>query len=95
MRLIFITLVIFFSACQNDAEMSEKEISVYPTIGSIEVLDERLNELIAPDTKIEILAEGFTWSEGPVWVEEIQSLLFSDVPENKVWRWSESDSLQL
>lgn len=68
---------------------------MYKTIGAIEVLHSDLSKMIAEDAKIEILAEGFTWSEGPVWVEELNSLLFSDVPENRIWRWSEKDSLQL
>ncbi|MEM8526713.1 MAG: SMP-30/gluconolactonase/LRE family protein [Bacteroidota bacterium] len=98
MRPILMTLFTLLFACQNTSEPSEKETTNTPkhkTIGSIELLDDRLNELIAPDAKIEILAEGFNWSEGPVWVEEIESLLFSDVPENKIWRWSETDSLRL
>jgi gluconolactonase len=67
----------------------------YPTIGNIEAYDSSLYDIIAQDAQIEILAEGFTWSEGPVWVAELNSVLFSDVPENKIWRWSEADSLQL
>ncbi len=67
----------------------------YKSIGSIEVLDEQLSSIISSNAKIEVLAEGFTWSEGPVWVEKLNSLLFSDVPENRIWRWSEADSLQL
>ena len=44
--------------------------------------------------KIERLAEGFAWSEGPVWVPEDGGfLLFSDVPRNVVHRWTEKDGL--
>lgn len=43
--------------------------------------------------EIEILAEGFTWPEGPVWVEDEQALYFNDVPENVMYRWSEEDGL--
>ena len=40
---------------------------------------------------MEILAEGFDWSEGPVWVGEDQDgyILFSDVPRNTIYRWRE------
>lgn len=54
--------------------------------GSIERLDPALDALISPDAKIEKLSEGFTWSEGPVWFHG--ALLFSDVPENVVFRWA-------
>lgn len=57
----------------------------YPTLGAIERVDPALDKLIAPDAKIEKLCEGFTWSEGPVWKDG--ALLFSDVPENIIYRW--------
>ena len=45
------------------------------------------HRLIASDAKIEILAEGYDWSEGPVWIKDGGYLLFSDVPQNVVYRW--------
>jgi gluconolactonase len=45
---------------------SEKE--GYPTLGTIERLDPRLDQLIPRGAALEMLAEGFTWTEGPVWV---------------------------
>lgn len=57
------------------------------TVGFLEAGDEAFSELIAPDAKIEVLARGFKWSEGPVWVAQEQMLLFSDVPENRIYRW--------
>ena len=35
----------------------------------IERLDPAFDGLVAPDARIEILAEGFRWSEGPVWID--------------------------
>jgi gluconolactonase len=37
---------------------------------------------------IEVLGTGFTWSEGPVWIKQGGYLLFSDVPNNRIHRWS-------
>src|SRR5687767_3844310 len=62
---------------------------VYPSMGSIERLDPALDALVPPGAKIEKLAEGFEWSEGPVWVRPGQYLLFSDVPQNIVYKWKE------
>ena len=53
--------------------------------GAIERLDPALDALIAPETKVEALASGFNWSEGPVWLDG--ALVFSDVPENTAFRW--------
>lgn len=61
----------------------------YPSMGSIERLDPRLDALIAKDATIEKLAEGFDWSEGPIWIKEGKYLLFSDVPKNIIYSWSE------
>ena len=42
----------------------------YPTAGSVERLDPRMNQLVPQGAKIEVLAEGYVWSEGPVWVSQ-------------------------
>lgn len=62
---------------------------VYPTMGTVERLASELDKLIAPDAKIEKLAGGFEWSEGPVWDKKTGTLLFSDVPRNVVFQWRE------
>jgi gluconolactonase len=67
----------------------------YPTVGSIERLDPRLDQLIPANAKIEKLAEGFIWSEGPVWMREGGYLLFSDIPRNSVMRWQQGPGLSL
>ena len=64
---------------------------VPPFQGSIERLDAGLDALIAPDAKIEVLASGFNWSEGPVWKDG--GIVFSDVPENTVFGWKEGDKV--
>ena len=46
-------------------------------------------------TKVEILAEGFVWPEGPVWVEAERALYFNDVPENKMYRWTAETGAEL
>lgn len=65
--------------------------SAYPRIGRIRRLSPELDAIIAPDAVIEQLADGMVWSEGPVWIREGRYLLFSDVPANTIYRWSETD----
>jgi len=60
------------------------------TIGTIERTDASLDEIISADAQIEIIGDGYTWSEGPVWVDNEKMLLFSDVPENIVYKWTEA-----
>lgn len=65
------------------AMTAEKKETVFN--GRIERFDPAFDRLIAADAKLEKLAEGFTWSEGPVWLNG--ELIFSDVPENVAYRW--------
>src|SRR3954470_17844499 len=60
---------------------------------AIERLDPMLDQLISRDAKIETLATGFEWSEGPVWRRNGQYLLFSDVPKNTIYRWDQRGGL--
>jgi gluconolactonase len=69
--------------------LSEK--APYPTLGTIERLDPRFDALVPKDGKLEKLASGFDWSEGPVWIREGSHLLFSDVPQNIVYRWKDGE----
>ncbi|MDP3803491.1 SMP-30/gluconolactonase/LRE family protein [Brevundimonas sp.] len=77
------------TACQSPG--TPPAAVAWPAVGRIVRDDPALDRLIAPDARIEKLAEGFTWSEGPVWIAEGGYLLFSDVPENRIHRWSEAD----
>jgi len=54
-----------------------------------------LDELIAPDARLEVLATGFEWSEGPVWSRAGGFLLFSDIPRNSIMRWSATQGISL
>lgn len=67
-----------------------------PTLGHIERLDESFNSLVAEDARIEVLASGFTWTEGPVWMNDANGghLLFSDIPRNTIFRWSPSTGVE-
>lgn len=57
------------------------------TIGSVERLDASFDKLIPEGTQIEVLADGFDWTEGVCWIKEKGFLVFSDIPPNKIMRW--------
>lgn len=67
----------------------------YQTVGSIERLDPALDALVDTNARAEIIAEGFEWSEGPLWVENEQMLLFSDVPANTIYKWTEDNGTEV
>jgi gluconolactonase len=47
--------------------------------------------LIASGSQLELVKSGFLFTEGPVWSATEQCLIFSDIPGNEMWRWSEAD----
>ena len=63
-------------------------------IGSIERIDPALDSIISENAKIEIIAKGFNWSEGPVWLKDQKMLIFSDVPKNTIYKWTEEKGLE-
>lgn len=58
----------------------------YPA-ARIERLDPAFDRLLATEAKLEKLADGITWAEGPVWYKG--GIVFSDVPKNVMYRWQE------
>lgn len=59
-------------------------------------LDPELDEIVAPGTKIQRLAGGFGFAEGPVWIQEGNSgsLLFSDPNNNRIYRLTDDGQLR-
>ena len=88
-------LILFALAACSAPKSQESVEQEVMTIGSVERLDSAINALISADAKIEVLASGFEWAEGPLWLEDQQALIFTDVPTNKIWKWTEDDSLSL
>jgi gluconolactonase len=68
---------------------------VFLADAKVERWDPAIDTLIPKDARIEKLAEGFGWAEGPVWISSGGYLLFTDVPGNKLWKWSEGAGLEL
>jgi gluconolactonase len=60
-----------------------------------EVYDERFRALLRPDSKLEKLCTGTVWAEGPVYFAEDDCLLWSDIPNNRMLRWSEQDGMTI
>lgn len=67
----------------------------YPAVGKIERFDPRIDQLVPRDARIEKLAEGFAWSEGPVWVADGAYLLLSDIPRNSIMKWKQGEGISL
>jgi len=87
---VFLGVVVLAAGCQAQV-VSEKP--PYPTFGSIERKDPRFDGLVPKEAKLERLASGFDWSEGPVCSKEGGYLLFSDIPPSTVYKWKEGEGI--
>lgn len=57
---------------------------------AIEVLDRRFSRYVIGSSAIERIWTGGRWTEGPVWFGDLQSLIWSDIPNNRMMSWSET-----
>ena len=56
---------------------------------SVVVVDDSFNRYRLPLAKVERLATGCRWAEGPVWLGDSRLLVWSDIPNNRMLRWDE------
>ena len=87
--------LLLFTFCSGPKKTETIEKNPYPRVGKVERYNPLLTTIIPEDALPEIIAEGFTWAEGPLWLEEINALIFSDVPENKIYQWKEGEGISI
>ncbi len=88
--------IVILVACNNNNPSSADNMTKkYQTIGTIEQTDPSFASLTAVSTPVEIIAEGHKWTEGPLWLESDKTLLFSDIPPNKIFKWTEEKGEEL
>ena len=87
MKLLYLFILL---ACLSSCSKPEEK-----SIGTFERIDPAFDNIVSKDATIDIIAEGYEWSEGPVWVGSQNMLLFSDVPKNTIYKWTEKDGAQV
>ena len=65
------------------------------TRGNVQIFDESAKIFVNEDSRIELLADSLFLSEGPLWIERLNSLLFTQVASNTVFKWNENDGLSV
>ena len=83
---ISITMICLMSACDSGGQQTAERSTQY-------IQELKSKSGLDSTSTIEVLARGFIWSEGPLWLEQTQTLIFSDVPANIVYQWTEADGL--
>jgi gluconolactonase len=89
-KLFIVYAGLFFGfACTSTKDQAKE------SYGTIERNDDAINTLINNDANVELLGTGYTWSEGPLWIESKKLLLFTDVPNNVIHKWTEDKGVEV
>lgn len=91
--LAYVFLAALSTGCGGDTP--EKGLEEMVAAERIERLDERLDELLPRGAELEKLADGFRWAEGPLWAADESALLFSDVPQNIIFKWTAQAGVEI
>lgn len=60
-----------------------------------EVLDPRFSKYVLGNAPVKQIASGFDWVEGSVWFGDAGCLLFSDIPNNRILRWTPDQGISV
>ena len=66
-----------------------------PSSEPFEILDPVFKSFVLPNAPLEKLGEGYRWLEGPVWFADADCLLVSDLPNDRILRWTESGGVSV
>ena len=80
---IFSLFLFIISACETEIKNDD-----------VTIIDDSIASIIDKSSKIEIIADSLIVSEGPLWDENSKSLIFTDVAQNKMFRWNEKEGVQ-
>lgn len=98
-KYFIIILAIAFAACGGENSKTNEVTATKDSSASFSATIERddpaLDDIISKDAKPEVIAEGLDWSEGPLWIDDQQMLIFSDVPVNTVYKWTADSGKQV
>jgi gluconolactonase len=64
-------------------------------MSDFEICDERFRSMVLPNAPLETLGEGFRWLEGPVWFADHDCLYVSDLPNDRILRWSQAGGVSV
>ena len=86
-----------FTGCDNSSTVSSENkpdtvTTKKDTTPRVEILDPEALKVLDSSTAVEILAKGFKWTEGPLYIADGDYLLFSDIPNNKIYKWKGGDT---
>jgi gluconolactonase len=94
--ILSLLIVIYCAGCNSEKRNTKDETGSNQEEFQpfIEQIEKELQTIIDPASKVEIIAQGFDWTEGPLWIDGL-GLLFSDIPPNKIYLWTKEEGATL
>lgn len=97
----FAIVVLMLSHCKTEkkepsvtGQEAPKAVTIFEE-GEIEAYDESLWSIVPKESKIEVIAQGHDWTEGPLWLPDQEMLLYTDIPRNAIYSWKEGEEAKL
>ncbi len=69
--------------------------NILPSLPMYEFTDPAFRALVLPNAQLLTLGTGFAWLEGPVWFADANQLLVSDLPNDRILRWTEDGGISV
>jgi len=88
MKTLLFTVASLFILSESFSQNFKKDASIIMN-------SPKLSEIIQKAARIEIIGEGFEWTEGPLWLPTENKLIFSDIPSNSIFEWTEKGGTKL
>ena len=94
-RLSISFLFVMTAACTNKKASAPTVDAPSKPVGEIILINDELRSIVHPAAVLEVIADGFEWSEGPLWLPQEKKLIWSDVPRNKIFQWRKGEGMSV
>jgi len=97
-KIAFAACLLLGVACHNTSNnnnAANQPANKGPHLRKVEIFDPSALGIIDSNARIELLDSGHKWTEGPVYIKDGDYLLFSDIPNNSIYKWKEGSGVSL
>lgn len=90
--LYLLSVGLLFLGCKG-RQTKGNETAHQPFKTKIEIIDPEALSILDSTATIDVIAQGFSWTEGPLYISGGDYFIFSDIPANKIFKWKEGQAV--
>jgi gluconolactonase len=96
-KFAFAGYLLLCAACHSttNSKVANQPVNKEPIKRKVEIFDTSALAVIDSNARIEVLDSGHKWTEGPLYIKDGNYVLFSDIPNNSIYKWKEGDGAAL